>query len=83
MQSILLFFLLFVRPKITVANLFGSLNVMDRDTRIVGGEAIDITLRPYMVSLNVFYKGAYEHVCGGSLITLRHVLTASHCHYDP
>jgi secreted trypsin-like serine protease len=37
-------------------------------------------MMPWMVSLgNANSKGAYEHICGGSVITPVHILTAGHC----
>lgn len=45
------------------------------DGRIVGGQDADIEDHPYQVSLQQY--GA--HICGGSIISPRHVLTAAHC----
>jgi secreted trypsin-like serine protease len=47
--------------------------------RIVGG--IDATHGevPYIVSLNWILAGRGSHVCGGSVLTRRMVLTAAHC----
>ncbi|KAH8403107.1 hypothetical protein KR222_005239, partial [Zaprionus bogoriensis] len=44
------------------------------DGRIVGGEATTIAEYPYQISLQRNY-----HMCGGSLIGARRVLTAAHC----
>lgn len=52
------------------------------DGRIVGGKEIGIEKRPYMASIQLFFEGKWEHFCGGSLITLKHVLSASHCYYS-
>ncbi|XP_040170219.1 trypsin-4-like [Anopheles arabiensis] len=43
--------------------------------RIVGGHVVDIELHPYQVSV----RELNEHICGGSIITNRWVLTAGHC----
>lgn len=45
------------------------------DEKIVGGEVIDIKLAPYQVSL--VYNSYFT--CGGSIISLKHILTAAHC----
>lgn len=46
--------------------------------RIVGGAEKDISLRPYQVAV-LTSKGGDNYLCGGSLITYGHVLTAGHC----
>lgn len=45
------------------------------DGRIVGGHDITIEECPYQVS--ILYKGL--HICGGSIISQKHILTAAHC----
>lgn len=45
-------------------------------TRIVGGIESARHSWPWMVSLRTF---SGTHICGGSLFTTRHVLTAAHC----
>lgn len=44
-------------------------------TRIAGGKPADPKQWPWMVSL----IRDREHICGGCLITDKHVLTAAHC----
>ncbi|XP_029160690.1 chymotrypsin-1-like [Nylanderia fulva] len=47
----------------------------DEPERIVGGDIADIGQFIYQVSLQ-FYG---EHICGGSIISSTHILTAAHC----
>lgn len=53
------------------------------DPRIIGGQPIDITQAPYQVSVrlkvNEAYGFGYGHICGGSVISNRVVITAAHC----
>ncbi|XP_055910517.1 uncharacterized protein LOC129944880 [Eupeodes corollae] len=53
------------------------------DARIYGGTAITIADAPYQVSVRLkehdVYKFGSGHICGGSLITTRVVVTAAHC----
>ncbi|XP_035905334.1 trypsin-5-like [Anopheles stephensi] len=46
--------------------------------RIVGGFAIDITDAPYQVSV----QHDNEHVCGGSILNRKWILSAAHCYND-
>ncbi|XP_028982175.1 chymotrypsin-2-like [Diachasma alloeum] len=48
----------------------------ERQERILGGSTASPGAVPYTVSLVL--KG-YHHVCGGTIITNRHILTAAHC----
>jgi trypsin len=43
--------------------------------RIVGGSEIEIEAIPYQVSVR-FYE---SHICGGSILSARFVITAAHC----
>lgn len=45
------------------------------DGKIVGGESVDIKDYPHQVSLQ--YRGT--HICGGSIINEKYVVTAAHC----
>lgn len=53
-----------------------SSNRIDLDTRIVGGETIDISETPYQVALLLFLGGRTHLICGGSIISNNFVLTA-------
>lgn len=44
------------------------------DGYIVGGQQVDIADYPYQVSLQT-----WSHICGGSIISERWILTAGHC----
>ncbi|XP_011160398.1 chymotrypsin-1-like [Solenopsis invicta] len=47
----------------------------DEPERIVGGDIATIGQFPYQVSLQSYN----EHICGGSIISSTHILTAAHC----
>ncbi|CAG9763922.1 unnamed protein product [Ceutorhynchus assimilis] len=46
-----------------------------RSTKIVGGTSVDVINYPYQVSMQ--YQG--RHICGGSILTTKYVITAAHC----
>uniref|UniRef100_A0A182QB53 Peptidase S1 domain-containing protein n=1 Tax=Anopheles farauti TaxID=69004 RepID=A0A182QB53_9DIPT len=58
--------------------LVGSVLSVPIGNRIVGGQLADDTQMPYQIAL--FYNGRFR--CGGSIIGVRHVLTAAHCLQD-
>lgn len=51
-------------------------------TRIVGARIADVGSWPWMVAIFRKYKTIKRFYCGGSLITQKHVITASHCVFD-
>lgn len=58
----------------------GDVNILEPksqlDGRIVGGFEIDITSVPWQVSLQSTNR---RHLCGGSIISSKWILTAAHC----
>ncbi|CAC5408714.1 KLKB1 [Mytilus coruscus] len=47
--------------------------------KIVNGENADIEDCPWQISLQKYKDGEWKHVCGGSIIDERWILTATHC----
>ncbi|OQR67815.1 plasma kallikrein-like [Tropilaelaps mercedesae] len=54
--------------------------VLPPPMRIVGGRKALPREFPWQVSLQVSVTGWWAHICGGSLVTLQHVVTAAHCY---
>ncbi|XP_011292763.3 trypsin delta [Musca domestica] len=56
---------------------------VEKDPRIIGGQAISIESAPWQVSVRLKVYEAqmygYGHICGGSVISQRVVVTAAHC----
>ncbi|XP_064071889.1 trypsin, alkaline B-like [Vanessa tameamea] len=50
------------------------------ESRIVGGSTVDISRYPFLVGVLYSQDGIiFQHICGGSIINNRSVLTAAHC----
>ncbi|XP_064072154.1 trypsin, alkaline C-like [Vanessa tameamea] len=50
------------------------------ESRIVGGSTVDISRYPFLVVVLYSQDGIiFRHICGGSIINNRSVLTAAHC----
>ena len=47
--------------------------------RIVGGSNADISDYPWQVSLQRRSGSGWYHICGGSIIDNRWIVTAAHC----
>ena len=47
--------------------------------RVVGGTDAKPNSWPWQISLRVRVHGKLHHICGGSLISPTHVVTAAHC----
>lgn len=78
--SALVFTLLCCVNSIACSNITNITNRVDLDTRIVGGQEVDISVVPYQVALlRMFYMNGASYInlmCGGAIITSTYVLTA-------
>lgn len=50
----------------------------ERSARIVGGFPVEAPI-PWQVSVQRMEQGKWRHICGGSLISEHHIITAAHC----
>uniref|UniRef100_A0A1L8DQI3 trypsin n=1 Tax=Nyssomyia neivai TaxID=330878 RepID=A0A1L8DQI3_9DIPT len=64
---------------LAILSLSASASVLRFPTdRIVGGKPVNIEDVPYQVSINILGYKPY-HLCGGSIISERFILSAAHC----
>lgn len=59
-----------------IENQTGSISSRGFKPRIIGGSNAKITDFPYQASLRL---GGTYHLCGGSIISEKYILTAAHC----
>ena len=52
---------------------------LERVPKVRGGHCMEQGAVPWTVQIQVKEFGRYTHRCGGSLISDKHVITASHC----
>ncbi|XP_047526415.1 chymotrypsin-2-like [Pieris napi] len=55
--------------------------VIDGDSRIVGGKDATPGMAKYQVSIRIHVGEKEGHICGGSILNEEYVLTAAHCIY--
>ncbi|XP_014239825.1 trypsin 3A1-like [Cimex lectularius] len=57
------------------------LEICNSDKKIIGGRPVFIEQVPHLVSIQRMrrHKSQLEHVCGGTIVSELHVLTAGHC----
>lgn len=63
--------------KLCIENLSGALS---KNTRIVGGQFSNIQECPYIASLRLYSTN--QLICAGTIISIRHIITAAHCVFD-
>ncbi|CAG9763026.1 unnamed protein product [Ceutorhynchus assimilis] len=74
LQYLLILFAVAESKQALIKDQVGFYNVNDT-IKIVGGEPTDILNFPYQVSLQYYYR----HICGGSIISQRWIVSAAHC----
>jgi secreted trypsin-like serine protease len=61
----------------TIINKF--LGIFGKDERIIGGHTTRIRLHPFVAAFRYSWQDVI--FCGGSIISVKHILTAAHCFY--
>ncbi|XP_055856628.1 trypsin zeta-like [Episyrphus balteatus] len=58
--------------------------IKDDNGRIVGGKLSDITKHPHQISIRYKKCGtcSFKHICGGTIVSDKIILTAAHCVVD-
>ncbi|GAB0095144.1 trypsin [Sergentomyia squamirostris] len=79
----IIFLLFTLSPSLAVEDRFNfyQRNIFRSENRIVGGEFVDITKVPCQVSVQYLNRNTHlnTHLCGGSILNERFILTAAHC----
>ncbi|KAM4016318.1 transmembrane protease serine 13 [Anomaloglossus baeobatrachus] len=53
--------------------------LQQRSSRIIGGTVAQLGDWPWQVSVQIHTNNQFEHICGGTIINNRYVLSAAHC----
>ncbi|XP_054152606.1 transmembrane protease serine 9-like [Oppia nitens] len=78
--SILVFCLsVTVNAFVEISPEFGRKSLASPGARVVGGTPASATQSPFQASLNAQSLFGSSHICGGSLVGQRSVITAAHC----
>ncbi|KAJ2851652.1 hypothetical protein IWW36_000975 [Coemansia brasiliensis] len=68
---------------IMISSLASGLAIPTLERRIIGGYDLPDNAAPFAVHLTSTTSDGSQFVCGGTLFTDRHVVTAAHCVYQP
>ncbi|XP_058794269.1 trypsin-1-like [Phymastichus coffea] len=59
--------------------LISTVGFPNKVTRVVGGNNAEVGEFPHQISLQYILSGVMTHICGGSIISEKWILTAGHC----